>query len=102
MDVAINLSGGTIVPGQSYMLLCADRVINAGVGRGESVSPVLVTNAGTGSALQPFGILFAGAPFTDIDWSDGGTQYCTANCRYFFSNWFQLSNHLVRYFNLAP
>ncbi len=104
IDVAVALdpSTGAIVPGVSYMVICADQVINSGVSQGDSGAPVWVTNAGTGSALQPVGILFAGAPQNQIDFSDGGTRYCTVACKYLFSNWSQLSNHLVRYFNPSP
>ncbi len=104
MDVAVALDpiAGAIVPGVSYMVICADRVSNARVGQGDSGAAVWVTNAGTGSPVQPLGILFAGGPVSQFDFSDGGTGYCVAGCKYFFSNWPQLTNHLVRYFNPSP
>ena len=104
MDVAVALDPytGAIVPGISYMVICADRVSNARVGQGDSGAPVWVSNTGTGSPLQPLGILFAGGPITQFDYSDGGTGYCVAGCKFFFSNWTQISIHLVRTFNPSP
>jgi hypothetical protein len=106
VDQGVNVTSTGVQLAGAYMVLCSDRVVNARVGTGDSGAPVWVTNGGVGSALQPLGILFGGGPMDLYDSGDG-SRVCSGTiandpCKYTFSNWFQLSNHLNRYFNPSP
>ena len=81
----------------NYMITCADRVTNAGAGRGDSGAPVY---RHIDSGIYPLGTLFAGSPLNAIDAQ--GTAYCSSGCTYFYSPWANIQNRLARTFNPQP
>lgn len=77
-----------------YVVLCAGRVDNARWGTGDSGAPVFVAPpSGQLTPLWREGILFAGYGTTIVWDPNDGTAYCTAGCRYYYSEWFQIEAH---------
>lgn len=94
VDVVLDYGAGV----GDVLFLCAGRVDNAAMGRGDSGAPVF--KGYSGFPIRPMGILFAtGAP---LNVEDDEGDYCTTNCRYYLANWSQINYHLGRYFNAAP
>ncbi len=79
-----------------YRVLCADRVVNASAGQGDSGSPVLFPEGPT--QAQVLGVLFAGDTLTDYDPKDRTWRCAATTCAFYYSNWSQIQLHLNRYF----
>jgi hypothetical protein len=89
--------------GFDYVVLCANRVDNSRVGQGDSGSPAFLSiSGGSTTPLYPLGILFAGGPLNSIDWSDGGTAYCSQACHYYYTPWAAINARLNRTFSPGP
>lgn len=72
----------------AYVVICAEEVEDAAVDGGDSGAPVFFSSSGVpGSALYPYGILFA------------GELGCSSNCIYYFSAFDVLEMHLGRTFD---
>ena len=83
------------VPPATYRVLCADQVVNASAGQGDSGAPVLFPESPT--QAQVLGMLFAGGPLNTLNSSDGTWRCANTTCRFYYSNWSQIELHLNRY-----
>jgi hypothetical protein len=79
----------------TYRVLCADQVVNASAGQGDSGSPVLFPEGPV--QAQVLGVLFAGGPLNTLNSSDGTWRCANTTCRFYYSNWSQIELHLTRY-----
>lgn len=88
-----------VFPGvtQKVLVLCGSRVDNASMGTGDSGSPVF--KGYSGLPIRPMGILFAADDGSMLNVQDPEGNYCTSNCKYWFSPWQQVNLHLGRYFD---
>jgi hypothetical protein len=80
--------------GNSYVVVCAGKVVTARAGMGDSGSPVFIPPA-PGRVNDPLwrqGILFAGSGNFVWDTNDS-TYICNANCSYWYSQWWQIEAH---------
>jgi hypothetical protein len=84
----------TVNPGQSnqYKVLCADEVVGAYAGQGDSGSPVFIGHDTTNTEVDALGILFAGDLSGGYDTDSEGNKYCnTGACKYYYSRMSRLS-----------
>jgi hypothetical protein len=81
----------------TYMVLCANSVTGSRAGKGDSGASVFYPMVNP-DPLYAMGILFGGGPMNAIDWDDGGTEYCTSGCTYYYSPWESFVGHMSRYF----
>ena len=85
--------------------LCFDEVRDASAGTGDSGSPVFYPADVYGNPPYAIGILSAAVHAGSQTWttdSEDNSQYCTANCRWIFTEWPSIEVFLSRYLSPRP